>query len=678
MDGARARRLSHHRVRTAAQCAAVGVAYFVSARFGLSLASVHASASPVWPPAGIAIACLILFGNRLWPGVWLGALAANLLTEGTGPASFGIATGNTLEALAAAWLAHRFAGGRDAMERPGTILTFALGAGVAATLISATVGVASLWLTGRLESTRVLAVWETWWLGDLTGALIVAPLILVWAKGSFPAFNSARVLESTALVASVAAVSWIAFGPWTAARGSALPTPKAFFCIPPLVWAALRFGPRTTTLAAFLFDAAATAATLRGQGPFAVADPNSALLTLQAFMATISMTALVLAASVDRQRRSEAELAAHRDHLSELVDARTAQLAASHERLRLAERMSAMGTLAAGLGHDLGNLLLPLRARLDALRAGPLTPDARAIADDIARSIGYLNDLSASLRQFTRAGDSSGAPEGVSIHAWWEGAADLCRGVLPAHVRFEARLPDAPVTVHIARTPLTQAVFNLVQNAGDALRDSPGGRVALTADFDAIAGRLRIRVEDSGPGMTPDVLRRCTEPFFSTKPRANASGLGLSLVNTILRGCGGELHVESQPGRGSAFTLVLPASRPDSPAPATEPRPGAAVTIADRRTIGIASILLDSLGFEVKPGPPGADAGALVWLTEGRGAIARDVERFLAADPRRRVVLIGDADGVAPSARVVRTSPHASPSTLRDALAGVIRPPAKA
>src|SRR5262249_2119058 len=148
---------------------------------GLSLAFVDASASAVWPPTGIAIAALLLFGEDLWPGVALGAFLVNIATSGAVGASIGIAAGNTVEALAAVALAKLFASGVRAFERTPDVLRFYLCAGLVAPAISATVGVTSLVLTRLTLPSVASAVWLTWWLGDAAGAVIVAPaLILVW------------------------------------------------------------------------------------------------------------------------------------------------------------------------------------------------------------------------------------------------------------------------------------------------------------------------------------------------------------------------------------------------------------------------------------------------------------------------------------------------------------------
>src|ERR1700726_138894 len=115
----------------------VAVAYFVVGKLSLKLAIVHASASPVWPPAGIALAALVLLGYRPWPAFFAGAFLFNCFTEGSIATSLGIASGNTLEALLGAWLVNRFAGGKEVFSRPQNVFKFAAVAAVS-TLVSPT------------------------------------------------------------------------------------------------------------------------------------------------------------------------------------------------------------------------------------------------------------------------------------------------------------------------------------------------------------------------------------------------------------------------------------------------------------------------------------------------------------------------------------------------------------
>jgi signal transduction histidine kinase/integral membrane sensor domain MASE1/ActR/RegA family two-component response regulator len=290
--------------------AALGVAvlYVLAGKLGLRFAVLHASASPVWPPTGLALVALLLLGPRVWPAIFAGAFAVNITTAGSVATSLGIALGNTLEALAGAWLVNRFARGPAVFERARDIFAFAGLAGLVSTALSATIGVTSLALGGYARWADSGPIWLTWWLGDAAGALVVAPCLLLWIREPDPARLRQQPLEAALLAATVIGAGLVVFadlGPLDTQHA-----PIAFLCIPSLLWAAFRFGPREASAAIVLLSAVAVAGTVHGAGPFARGVANESLLLLQAFMATIAITILPVAALVWERRRADDERAA--------------------------------------------------------------------------------------------------------------------------------------------------------------------------------------------------------------------------------------------------------------------------------------------------------------------------------------------------------------------------------
>ncbi|MGH7672405.1 MAG: MASE1 domain-containing protein, partial [Gemmatimonadales bacterium] len=277
--------------------------YFVAAKLGLRLAFVHASATPVWPPTGVALAAFLILGARLWPAIFAGAFLANLTTAGSVTTSLGIAGGNTLEGLLGAYLVRRFAAGRRAFERPRNTFRFAVLAAAISTTVSATIGVTSLSLGGFARWADYGPIWLTWWLGDGAGALVVAPAVLLWSESPRVDWDRRQAIEAAALLACLALVGLIVFGGLFPAE--AQDYPLEFLCIPILLWAAFRFGARETATAILLLSVIAIWGTLRGFGPFARAAPNESLLLLQAFIAVISVTKLIVAAVVAERRRGK-------------------------------------------------------------------------------------------------------------------------------------------------------------------------------------------------------------------------------------------------------------------------------------------------------------------------------------------------------------------------------------
>jgi PAS domain S-box-containing protein len=283
----------------------VGIVYVLAGKLGLDFASIHASASPVWPPTGIALAAFLLLGRGVWPAIFFGAFLVNVTTAGSIASSLGIALGNTLEGIVGATLVERYASGRRVFDRAQDIFKFVALAGFASTTLSASIGVVSLVLAGYARWADSGAVWLTWWLGDAAGALVFAPPIFMLAGDRDLAPLRRRPFEAALVVVAVVIVGTIVFG-------GVLPSgmrhyPVAFVCLPPLLWAAFRFGPREAAALIVVLTTIAVAGTLRGMGPFLVGGPNTSLLILQAFMAITALTVLPVAALVwERQRAQEA------------------------------------------------------------------------------------------------------------------------------------------------------------------------------------------------------------------------------------------------------------------------------------------------------------------------------------------------------------------------------------
>ncbi|MGH7843639.1 MAG: MASE1 domain-containing protein [Candidatus Binatia bacterium] len=287
-------------LRTLASVLSVAVLYFCAGKLGLSLAFLHASASAVWPPSGIALAILLLWGYRAWPGIFLGAFLVNITTQGSLATTLGIAAANSLEALSGAWLVNRFANGLRAFEQAPNIFKFALAAALS-TVVSATFGVTSLTLGGFARWEQYPVIWLTWWLGDTVGDLLVAPLVVVWVTQPYPRFKTIRVVEAAGLLFALILVGRIVFL-------GGIPSGMEYTAILPLLWATFRFGQRGGVTSAFVISGLALVGTLKGLGPFATINPNESLLLLQAFVGTLSMAALVLAAVISERKRAEERL----------------------------------------------------------------------------------------------------------------------------------------------------------------------------------------------------------------------------------------------------------------------------------------------------------------------------------------------------------------------------------
>lgn len=290
----------------AVQFAAVAATYLVTAKLGLSLAFLHTSVSPVWPPTGFAIAVVLWLGYRISPAILLGAFLANLATGVPVGTAGGIAVGNTLEAVSAVFLLHRFVGDRSPFHRAQDVLKFVVIAGMVSPALSATMGNVSLCLGGAALWQNYGQLWLTWWLGDGSGALVVAPLLLTWIETSRARWSSRQLPELALLLLVLASVTSFVFGGFV--LRSIGHYPIAHLTIPIVLWAAFRFGPRGAATSIALMSGIAIWGTTRGFGPFAHPDPNESLLLLQAFVVSTTATALILAALVTEHRSARDDL----------------------------------------------------------------------------------------------------------------------------------------------------------------------------------------------------------------------------------------------------------------------------------------------------------------------------------------------------------------------------------
>jgi PAS domain S-box-containing protein len=320
-----------------AQIAALAAVYFAAGRLGLSLAVVNASTSAVWPPTGIAVAALILFGRQLWPGVAIGAFLVNVTTSSAPIVSVAIAVGNTIEAVIAEILVTRYAHGSHVFDRTRDVFLFAVAAGVVAPIASATIGVSALVASGLAAARDARAVWLTWWLGDALGAVLYAPaLMLLWTDRR--PRSRRQIIEGVIVSVALVVVALVVFHGGSRQDGGNYPL--GFLCIPLALWPAFRLGQRETAVAAVALSVVAVWGTLERFGPYAIDMPNRGLLLAQTFAGVVALTTSSMAALVaERQRLYE--------QLERRVTIRTDQLKLTNTELHveIAARERVQGAL---------------------------------------------------------------------------------------------------------------------------------------------------------------------------------------------------------------------------------------------------------------------------------------------------------------------------------------------
>ena len=559
--------------------------YLLAGKFGLYFFGlIHPSASAVWPPTGVAIAGLLLLGYRFWPAVFLGAFLVNVTTAGSVASSLGVALGNTLEGVLAAYLVNRFANGVRAFERAADIVKFAGLAGAASTAVSATVGVVSLTLAGYADAARFGSIWFTWWIGDAAGAILFVPLLVLLYVDRGRGWPARRVGEAVLLLSTLLALSGLVFFLQPLAS-----YPLAFLCLPPLVWAAFRFGQREVAASVVVLSIVATAATATGQGSFVMRTPNESLLVLQSFMILVALTALPMAAlALERAALLERERGAHADAdaASRAKDEFLAIL--SHE---LRNPLSAISAAATVLDR------LPRRDERESLRWLAVIHRqtrhlARLIDDllDVARvTVNKMN--------LKRGPLELGTVVRRCVHSLTAAA------VVPPG-RIELDLETAWLDADVDR--VEQIIDNLLGNA--MKYTSAAGRIRVTVR--AEPEQVLLRVEDDGVGIVRPLLPHVFDAFTQggTAAVRGGLGIGLTLVRRLTELHGGSVAAHSNgQGQGSVFSVRLPRALtehlPDDAAAAAPPPPcrGHRLLVvednADSREA--LRLLLESAGHEV-------------------------------------------------------------------------------
>jgi diguanylate cyclase (GGDEF)-like protein len=325
--------------------------YFIVGKLGLKLAFLNASASAVWPCTGIALAALLIYGYRIWPAIFAGAFLVNLTTAGTILSSLSLATGNTLEAVIGCYLVTRFAAGGNAFHRSQNIFKFVPLAGMVGTAVSASIGTATLVLAHLAEPIRYLSIWLTWWLGDGIGAVVVTPLLLLWADNPSRDWTRQQIIELSFLFFGLISTTWFVFG--YGFHNLVKDCPFEYLCFPFLVWAAFRFGRKKAATAIFVLAIIATWGTVHGYGPFVRISQNASLLLLQSFIAIVAVTTMVLAAESTAHKHAEERVRqlADSDPLTGLANYRRLVEALDSEIKRFRRSQSLFALVLLDLDH---------------------------------------------------------------------------------------------------------------------------------------------------------------------------------------------------------------------------------------------------------------------------------------------------------------------------------------
>jgi signal transduction histidine kinase len=506
--------LRSQRVRYVAGVLVLGAAYYGAAKLGQTL-RYTASVSAIWPPAGVGIAALYLWGLRWWPGIFIGELIVNgelLLDNTTIPIGSlaGQQAGNMAEIIVGAILLRRLIGpraGLDRLEQVGGMLA----ALAIATAISATVGTVSMLAGGVIDSSEIQKFWRTWWLGDTSGGLVVLPLMMVWAPDPAAAWRRIRTWEGALLITAVAILGAFAVS---------TDEPVTYLIFPALIWAAFRFGPPGATLSIAIAAGVAIGVTANDVGPFFNQPIDHRTLSTQAYVAVAALTTLLLSAMVCERERSSQDLAEAKRREGE----RTVE-----ERHRIGR------DLHDSVSQALFSMVLHTRTAQKALEQEGASPSS-----PLGRALGEIGELTRTAQSQMRAlifelGHESvegGLAAGLARHA---SQLDSRDGPI-----IDVQVPDSPIPLSPrAETQLLaigrEALANVVKHAGAS---------AAWVRVENGRGRAVVEIGDNGRGFDP----------FADHP----GHFGLESMRSRAAEIGGFLTISSTAGRGTIVRVEAP------------------------------------------------------------------------------------------------------------------------
>jgi signal transduction histidine kinase len=418
-------------------------------------------------------------------------------------------------------------------------------------MVSASLGVTSGWLGGVIPAHDVADAWWTWWLGDMAGDLVFAPLLFVWLAQPVVPLPARRIIEAAVLIAFLAAASLFVFGGTAAWRTSF----EAFLLFPLLLVAALRFGQHGAVTATALLAMIAIWRTAEGLGPFAHETLHEALRVTQAFMIVgVSMT-LCLAADVSERKQAERELRDARAELETKVQHGTIELEQAQKRLLQAERLAAIGEMAAGLAHESRNALQQIQSSLEMLaRRLRGLPEAQYVVD-IQKAEDRLLRLFEDIRGYA-------APVNLDRQAhnladiWREAWHQLNSHYTGREARLEEQIDGLNLICAVDQFSLERVFHNILLNSLAAC-SSPASIKIRCAETE-LNGQpaLSVAVQDNGPGLSAEQRQRIFEPFYTTKTKG--TGLGMAITKRVVEAHGGQIILGTDPRPGAEIVIILP------------------------------------------------------------------------------------------------------------------------
>ena len=558
--------------------------YFLSAKTGQFLSILPGNVTPIWPPSGIALAAIIMYGYHIWPGILIGSIAgATWALDATSWVTILktlyigtiIAVGVTLQGLVGGYLIKKYIPIDQIFQKPSNIIKFFI-LSILSCVIGSTVGATTITFFGFEDWDHYLTIWTTWIVGDSAGILIFTPFILVWFKKPLFKLTSSSLYEIVLLITLLLISTRLIID---------LPYNLAYLFISFLTWGAFRFGLHGATFTLLAISLIADTITIYGYGPFVHAARNESLIGVQFYVAVVGLTGLIMASLLE-------QLEEYRQTLEERVKEKTVDLEKTIHKLKdvqsksiVQDKLSSLGLITAGIAHEIKNPLNFVNnfseLSLDLLKNLTKSLQSRgALPPNENESLHLLyENVNAILEQGKKADNviqmllSLGSTvqrnfRFVDIHQFLDESINLTyyafKGKASISVAIERKYDMTLPKLNVVPEDITRVLINVLNNAFYALETKHNQtgehfNASLTVTTKNHGNMCEIIIRDNGIGIAEKDSGDIFTPFFTTKAPGIGVGLGLSISHDVIAiEHAGKLFFRSEEGAFTEFVIELP------------------------------------------------------------------------------------------------------------------------
>jgi signal transduction histidine kinase len=551
----------------------VAVLYYLFAKLGHFLAFSYTALSPAWPPSGMAFAMMLLLGRSCWPGITIGALVANITGFWSDPAfssrvifivSTCMATGYTLETLAGNLLVRMWIKDRYPFTYVPDTFRFLF-----VTLIMSLVGVAigsvTLNLCGVLATAALFKTAFLWWVGNVVGILLFTPFILAVARKHNYAIQPEKLIEiGVFLVCTLVVFFLVRMEYLNATLIRALP----FLLIPFLLWLAFRFELLAAISGVLVASLVSIYFTIHDDGPFVLADPYNSMVLLQIFISVISISTIVLSATVTERLQAQRELKKFNETLEERVQERTKALneeirirKAAEEKLQrtnqeLSKRNTELDNFVYSVSHDLRAPIASVLGLINLAKKDRDTKMKDTYLEKISHSALQQDDFIREILDQSRNSRLDVKREEILFEELIDETFNQLRFATSTGKSVEKIITvKQQQPFYSDRWRLKVILNNIISNS---IRYRNGKDPVIKVDVEINGRYARLAVEDNGKGIAREHLDKVYRMFYRATDDGAGSGLGLYIVKEAIDKLNGKINIDSEPGRGTTVRFEIP------------------------------------------------------------------------------------------------------------------------